>query len=111
MDYFVYNCDNVIVTNCSYYHSALCNSLASHNGGGVGIVYNGYTQYSNTGYTLELSHSNMTKCCNYQYAEEDSKNLEEVYGWQTHSGIWFSNSALVAHLVLSQNKAKFEVEA
>ena len=59
----VHNCDNVIVTNCSYYHSAVCNfsdSSESYNGG-VGIVY--YTQYSNTGYTLELSHSNMTRCC------------------------------------------------
>ena len=28
-------------------------------------MYN--TQYSNTGYTLELSHSNMTKCCQNDY--------------------------------------------
>ena len=58
----VLNCGNVIITNCSYYHSALCDlSVSSHYqyGGGVGIVYD--TQYSNT--TLELSHSNMTKCC------------------------------------------------
>ena len=54
---YVYNCDNVIVTNCSYYHSTVCDS----SGGAVGIEYD--TQYSNTGYTLELSHSNMTKCC------------------------------------------------
>ena len=65
---FVINCDNVIITNCSYYHSSVCNfsdssfSIAMKCGGGVGIVYE--TQYSNTGYTLELSHSNMTKCCN-----------------------------------------------
>ena len=60
---YVLNCYNVIVTNCSYYHSALCNISDSQHqyGGGVGIVYE--TQYSNTGYTLELSHSNMTKCC------------------------------------------------
>ena len=57
----VYNSGNVTVTNCSYYHSVFCNSSK---GGAVGIVYNGSTQYSNTGYTLELSHSNMTKCCN-----------------------------------------------
>ena len=61
---YVLNCDNVIVTNCSYYHSALCNISDSkfsnmYDGGGVGIKYD--TQYS---YTLELSHSNMTKCCN-----------------------------------------------
>ena len=63
---YIYNCNNVIVTNCSYYQSALCNisdSSKNHSAGGVGIVYK--TQYSNTGYTLELSHSNMTKCCNY----------------------------------------------
>ena len=53
----------VIVTNCSYYHSTVCNISDSKYGGGVGIVYD--TQYSNTGYTLELSHSNMTKCCNH----------------------------------------------
>ena len=62
---FVLNCDNVIITNCSYYHSTVCNIPRDSSqwcGGGVGIVYD--TQYSNTGYTLELSHSNMTKCCN-----------------------------------------------
>ena len=62
---YVVNCDNVIITNCSYYHSTMCNINprgSSQYGGGVGIVYD--TQYSNTGYTLELSHSNMTKCCN-----------------------------------------------
>ena len=62
---YVHNCKNVIITNCSYYHSALCNltdsSQYQYGGGGVGIVYD--TQYSNTGYTLELSHSNMTNCC------------------------------------------------
>ena len=60
---FVHNCDNVIINNCSYYHSAWCN-ISDYKyvyGVGVGIVYD--TQYSNTGYTLELSHSNMTNCC------------------------------------------------
>ena len=54
---YVLNCDNVIVTNCSYYHSTVCNISDSSNkyGGGVGIVYNIDTQYSNTGYTLELT--------------------------------------------------------
>ena len=61
---FVHNCDKVIVTNCSYYHSSVCN-ISDVSGGGVGIVYN--TQYSNTGYTLELSYSNMTKCCSYGF--------------------------------------------
>ena len=64
---FVYNSDNVIITNCSYYHSIACtfgDLLVDSSGGAVGIEYEGSTQYSNTGYTLELSHSNMTKCCN-----------------------------------------------
>ena len=56
----VFSCINVIITNCSYYHSALCDISVSSQyqyGGGVAIVY---IQYSNT--TLELSHSNMTRC-------------------------------------------------
>ena len=61
---YVLNCSNVIITNCSYYHSALCDISVLVNksniySGGVYIAY--YTQYSNT--VLELSHSNMTKCC------------------------------------------------
>ena len=51
---FVFDCDNVLVTNCSYYHSALCDISDSSRyqyGGAVGITYR--TQYSNTGYTLE----------------------------------------------------------
>ena len=59
---FVHNCGNAKVTNSSYYHSAMC-KLHTY-GGGVGIKFE--TQYSNTGYTLELSHSNMTKCCNHK---------------------------------------------
>ena len=46
---FVLNCNNVTVTNCSYYQSRVCNISphgSSKNGGGVGIVYD--TQYSNT---------------------------------------------------------------
>ena len=65
---FVHNCNNVIITNCSYYHSALCNMSNSSQyqySGGVGIVYE--TQYSNTSCTLELSHSNMTNCCSSTY--------------------------------------------
>ena len=90
---FVLNCDNVIVTNCSYYHSALCNISDSKYGGGVGIVYD--TQYSNTGYTLELSHSNMTKCCNPNA------------GGGLYLGIHLFGQAKVLfnHLKLSHNKA------
>ena len=55
----VLDSNNVIITNCSYYHSALCGVNNSNFSGGVGIWYD--PRYSNT--TLELSHSNMTKCC------------------------------------------------
>ena len=54
---YVLNCDNVMITNCSYYHSALCNisgDFFKSAGGGVGIVYN--TQLHNTDYTLKLKH-------------------------------------------------------
>ena len=63
---YVYNCNNAIITNCSYYHTALCDiSVDNHSeflSGGIFIVYKAHNiQYSNT--TLELSYSNMTKCC------------------------------------------------
>ena len=96
----VLNCDNVIVTNCSYYHSAVCNITDSTYGGGVGIEYN--TQYSNTGYTLELTHSNMTKCCNYDICRGGGRG----------GGIYLSTfnefgkvEMLFNHLKLSHNKA------
>ena len=92
---YVHNCDNVIITNCSYYHSAWCTYSDSKSvyGGGVGIVYE--TQHSNTGYTLELSHSNMTNCCSIL---------------QPGGGIYFKKESifgsvrlLLSHLVLSHN--------
>ena len=102
---YVLNCDNVIVTNCSYYHSTLCNisdtsQFSNQFGGAIRIAY--YTQYSHTGYTLELSHSNMTKCCN---------NLGLIGGG---GGVYislltesrFSSVTMVlSHLILSQNSA------
>ena len=97
---YVLNCDNVTVTNCSYYNSTVCdfsNSSSPHYGGGVGIVYN--TQYSNTGYTLELSHSNMTKCCN-SYASGGggvSLNTKSSFG---------SATVIMSHLLLVQNSAQ-----
>ena len=99
---YVLNCDNVIITNCSYYHSALCiigslpfiyNEYA--HGGGVGIVYD--TQNSNTGYTLELSHSNMTNCCSVlQFGGGISLQAKSRFG---------SVRVLLSHLVLSHNSA------
>ena len=97
----VHNCDNVIITNCSYYHSALCNNSdyqhAYYYGGGVGIVYD--TQFSNTGYTLELSHSNMTKCCSV---------IQGGGGIYLHAKSRFGSVRVhLSHLVLSQNSASY----
>ena len=96
------NSDNVIITNCSYYHSTVCDSDDS-SGGAVGIEYEGSTQYSNTGYTLELSHSNMTKCCN------------DYTGGGGGGGLFLATSGkefvkanvLFNHLKLSHNKASW----
>ena len=93
---FVNNSDNVIITNCSYYHSALCD-ISDYEylyGAGVSIVYD--TQYSNTGYTLELSHSNMTNCCTLQGGGGIFLNTESRFG---------SVRVLLSHLVLSHNSA------
>ena len=93
-----YICYNVIITNCSYYHSALCkisDSSQYQYGGGVGIVYD--TQYSNTGYTLELSHSNMTSCCSSLLGGGGIFLLA-----QSRFG---SVRVLLSHLVLSYNTA------
>ena len=95
---FVHNCDNVSIYNCSYYHSALCDhgSSQSQYGGGVGIVYD--TQYSNTGYTLELSHSNMTNCCSVSTGSGGGIFLRAQHKFD-------SVRVLLSHLVLSQNSA------
>ena len=93
----VHNCDNVIITNCSYYHSALCDTYAIEYGGGVGIVYD--TQCSNTGYTLELSHSNITNCCSGALIGGGiSLQAQSRFG---------SVRVLLSHLVLSHNSASF----
>ena len=96
---FLLNCDNVIVTNCSYYHSTVCDisdSSQHQYGGGVGIVYD--TQYSNTGYTLELSHSNMTKCCSL--GRGGGVYLEVLQ-------LGFHGKLLFHHLKFLQNKAVY----
>ena len=96
---FVVNSDNVKIKNCSYYHSTVCN-IGDSSGGAVGIGYN--TQYSNTGYTLELSHSNMTKCCNNYNREE-----EEGGGglFLVTNQEFVKANVLFNHLKLSHNKA------
>ena len=88
---YVCNCENATITNCSFYNSAVCD-FTNVFGGGVGILYN--TQYSNTGYTLELSHSNMTKCCSSKYGG----GLD--VGMQSGIGTLFFN-----HLKMFYNKA------
>ena len=90
---FVRNCDNIIVTNCSYYHSALCNisDPSQFYGGGVGIDF----EESHTNCTLELSHSNMTNCCSYRGG---GIYLKTQFGF-SHVQILFS------HLVLTHNRA------
>ena len=110
---FVINCENVIITNCSYYHSAVCNfsdssfSIAMQYGGGVGIVYD--TQYSNTDYTLELSYSNMTKCCNNikTFGGGGGGGGGGVYlQTQLRSG-FYSVKMVLSHLILSYNSANW----
>ena len=100
---FVHNCNNVIITNSSYYHSAVCSIIEplhsdnefNYRGGGIGIVYD--TQYSNTGYTLELSHSNMTKCCSVlDFGGGITLRAQSRFG---------SVRVLFSHLVLSHNNA------
>ena len=99
---YIHNSDNVLVTNCSYYRSVFCEIYSrvvnsSELGGAVGIVYD--TQYSNTGYTLELSHSNMTKCCTYNYLNGG--------GVWLHTDTRFGpKTVLFSHLVLTQNQAR-----
>ena len=92
----IYNSGNVIITNCSFYNSANCN-FTLELGGGIGIEYDGGSS-TGTEYTLELSHSNMTKCCN------------GIYGGGIYLSIYpgFASSTarlLLSHLVLLQNKA------
>ena len=95
---YVLNCNNVLVTNCSYYHSTVCDfsNNSSLLYGGVGIVYN--TQYSNTDYTLELSHSNMTKCCSIGSGGGVYLRVQKL---------GFHGKLLFNHLIFSQNKALY----
>ena len=60
----VKDCDQVTVTNCSYYHSVVCLTDDYYSGGGILISYNLHSQDS---YSLEVTNSNMTKCCSSLY--------------------------------------------
>ena len=92
---YVLNCDNVLITNCSYYQSAMCHDISDYEfDGGVGIVYD--TQYNNTGYTLELSHSNMTNCCALLGGGGVFLYANSRFG---------SVRVLLSHLVLSHNSS------
>ena len=95
---FICNSDNVIITNCSYYHTKM-----SYNAGGVGIEYN-TQQYSNTGYTLELSHSNITKCGSTSY--ENNYTSGGGLSLETESGLDLA-TVILSNLRLSQNRAHF----
>ena len=94
---FVRNSDNVIITNCSYYHT----KMNHHGAGGVGIEYK-TQQYSNTGYTLELSHCNITKC-GY---ENDITHHGGGLSLETESGFALA-TVILRNLRLSQNRADF----
>ena len=90
---FIHNSDNVIITNCSYYYT----KMSYYNGaGGVGIEYKKIQPYSNTGYTLELSHSNITKCGITQYGGGLSLQTESGFDLAT---------VILSNLRLSQNRA------
>ena len=94
----VVSCNQVMITLCSFYHSVHCASPTQYHhllvGGGIGIVYN---QDSNTDYTLELTHSNMTECCSSQSGGGIHLVIKEQIG---------SAKLLFSHLVLLNNTAR-----
>ena len=96
---YIYNSNNVLVTNCSFYHSVFCDIHSrivnsSELGGGVAILFSSRIY---TGYTLELSHSNMTKCCTYNFLNGGGIWLDVQLGPTT---------VLFSHLILTQNQAR-----
>ena len=96
---FVHNCGNAIITNCSYYHSRFnITHTPFEVGGGVGIRYRRFAN-SSTSYTLKLSHSNMTKCCN-QYIGGGGIFL------QTKAEVGLPR-LLFSHLVMTKNRGRF----
>ena len=88
---YVRNCDNALITNCSYYHSIFCDSDGR---GSVGILFEGTAQYSFIRYQLELSHSNMTRCCS------------RFKGGGVHMQIFGQATVILSHLVVFNNSAK-----
>ena len=97
---FIHNSDNVVITNCSYYHAKMC----YHDASGVGIEYNENQQYSNRSYTLELSHSNITKCGSNEYNFTPGGGLS----LETESGLAIDLATVVLrNLRLSQNGAVY----
>ena len=85
-------------TNCSYYATVCINNFTSDTSGyydgAVGIGYD--KQYSNIGYTLELSYSNITKCCSSSQGGGLFLKASRHFG---------QAKVLFNHLKLSNNKA------
>ena len=80
-------CDNASITNCSYFRSILCDPDGS---GAVGILFEGSAQHP----VLELSHSNMTRCCSFF---EGGGVQIQIFGRAT---------VILSHLVVFNNSAK-----
>ena len=96
---FVRNSENVVITNCSYYHTKMRYRGAS----GVSIEYK--QQNSNTGYTLELSYSNITKCGGSTvYPPQADPLIGGGISLQTYFGFG-SATVNLSNLILSQNRA------
>ena len=91
---FTHNCQDTIITNCSFYHSLP--GTGSLHVGGVGIRYLEYHSVTN----LELSYSNITKCNDNFWG--GGINLQtKVYIHSLKVQVQFRN------LVLTQNKGDY----
>ena len=86
------SCVSVVLSNCSFYHSVVC--LKS--GSGVAIYYG---RSSHKKYSLELTFSNFTKCCNPRSGGGINLNTST-----------FSNipiKAILSNLVVSHSSATY----
>ena len=91
----VKDCNNVSITNSSYYHSVVClTDNYSHSGGGVLISYHLHSQ---DGHSLKISHSNTTKCCSSLYGG----GIELL----TNPSSTVSLNLVFSSLVFTQNRA------